>query len=108
MVTVNANMDLKTNECLDTGLLNDVLIDLSESNLGITFIAREEEDFPNEAWISNGKTYMQVVLPYQEVLEAENANLIAYQQLYKQLDMADWLDTENIKTKLQHKISELN
>jgi len=51
---------------------------------------------------------MQVVLPYREVLEAENANLIAYQQLYKQLDMADWLDTENIKIKLQHKVSELN
>ncbi|MEM9884355.1 MAG: hypothetical protein AAF849_00565 [Bacteroidota bacterium] len=107
MVIVNANMDLKTNACLDTGKLNDALIDLSESNLGITFVAREE-DFPNEAWISNGKTYMQVVLPYQEVLDADDANLVAFRQLYKQLDIADWLDTESMKLKLQHKIAELN
>lgn len=107
MVVVNANVDVRSGQCIDTGWLNMNLCDLSEERLGITFVIRQQE-FINESWMSNGKTYMQVVLPYDESLEAEDATLIAYQQLYQQLDQVDWLDKELLKNRLAEKMARLN
>ncbi|MEM8524073.1 MAG: hypothetical protein AAGG68_05505 [Bacteroidota bacterium] len=55
-----------------------------------------------------GRSCIRVVLPYEEVLTNQNTDLLIYKQIYQQLDLLDWLDTENIKIKLQHKIAELN
>ena len=109
MVSVNANLDLKTIEVIDTGRMNEDLADLCEEELGITFIARDSE-FYKEAWYNEekGKTYIRVVLPYEEVLNTQNIDRLAYQHLYQQLDQLTWMDFEAMKNKLTTIIARIN
>ncbi len=106
MVSVNANLDLKSFEVLKTGRLNEALADLCDADLGITFVARDRM-FLNEAWQSEGKTFMRVVLPYEEVLTTNDIDLLAFKHLYIHLDRLDWLEKEKMKVKLQKKITQL-
>jgi hypothetical protein len=104
MVHVNANLELSTYEMLKTGHLIEDLEDLTEDSLYITFIARERP-FDNEIRQENGETFMTVVLPYEEVLETRNFDLLAYTYLDKQLDQLHWMDVENMREKLRKKMA---
>ncbi|MEZ5039991.1 MAG: hypothetical protein R2828_08865 [Saprospiraceae bacterium] len=108
MVSINANLDLKTNEVVETGRLNEKFADLclEEETLGITLVARDRP-FADKMWKYNGKIYWQVVLPYDEVLSTENIDLLIAQKLYEQADKLTWLDTESIKQKLELKMMEM-
>ena len=108
MVSINANLDLKTWKVLDTGRMNEDLADLCDQEFGVTFVARDTE-FYNEAWRDKktGKTYIRVVLPYEEVLRTDHIDLLAYQRLYEELDKVTWLDREKMKKKLMEIISGL-
>lgn len=108
MVVVNANLDLKTFEVLDTGRMNDDLANLCDEELGITFFARDSE-FYNEAWKNKrtGKSFIRVVLPYEEVLSTNNIDLLAYKHLDQHLDKLKWLDHEAMKKKLGKIIARL-
>jgi hypothetical protein len=108
MVTATANLDLLTYKILDAPRLNESLSDLSDEELGIIFVARDRE-FVNEAWkADNDKTYICVVLPYEEVLTTDNIDLLAYRHLYKQLELIEWMDIEPMKKWLETKMAELN
>ena len=102
MVTINANLDLKTYEILDTARLNETLADLTDEDLGITFVVREEE-FHNEVWQDEGKSYMRVVLPYDEVLDTVNLNALIFQYLYQELEKLEWLNVQALQHDLKEK-----
>ena len=108
MVSVNANLDLSTYEVFKKGRMVEDLIDLCDQPFGITFVARDTE-FYNEAWRNKktGKTYMRVVLPYEEVLHTDNIDLLAYHRLYEELDKVTWMDKETMKKKVKEIISRL-
>ena len=96
MVQINANMDMKTHGIIRTGRLNDHLYDLFDDPLYITFVARKEFFF-KEAWQEDGDTFLRVVLPYEEVLNTDNIDLLIMQELYEQLDLIRWFGAEKIK-----------
>lgn len=106
MVHINANLDLKTNEVVETGRLNESLSGLCEEKLYITFVARDRP-FHDKAWKKNGAIHMQVVLPYDEVLSTENIDLLIAQKLYEQADKLTWLNVDSIKQKLELKMMEM-
>lgn len=106
MVKVNANLDLKTFRILDTGRMNDDLWDLCQEDLGVTFVARDTF-FPNEVIFEEGKIYLRIVLPYEEVLKTSNIDLLAYRYLYNRLDDTDLIEKDSIKAKLLAKIERL-
>jgi hypothetical protein len=106
MISVTSNVDQSTLRLIDTGFMNKDLSDICDEKLGIIFVARDRFFF-NEAWRSKGKTYMRVVLPYEEVLHSKNVELLAYQHLYELLDQVNWMDKESIKAKLLEKIRRL-
>lgn len=108
MVSVTANLDLLTYEVYKTGNLVEDLYDLHDQPFGIIFVARDTE-FYNEAWRNRrtGKTFMQVVLPYEEVLHTDNFDLLAYRRLYEELDKVTWLDKEAMKERVKSMIMRL-
>lgn len=107
MVHINANLDLQTNEVIKTDRLFETFYDLNEEEeVRITFVARDRK-FLNEAWQEEGETFMRVVLPYREVLSANNIDLLVAEELYKQLDKLKWLDVERMKRRLEGKISKM-
>lgn len=103
MVYVNANLDLNTSKIIQTGRLNESLHDLCQESLYVTFVAREKH-FIDEAWSEEGEIFMRVVLPYEQVLNTNNVDLLAYKELYKHLDKLLWLDVDMLKKKLESKI----
>lgn len=38
----------------------------------VTFVAREPDDFEFDTWNKNGKIYLTIPLPYEEILTLEN------------------------------------
>ncbi len=102
MVKINANLDLKTNEVVKTGRLNDLLSDLSEEELGITVVARDGF-FINAAWQDGNKSYLRLVLPYEEVLSSKNVDLFIAKALYFHLDKLQWMDFVKMKKRLEDK-----
>lgn len=106
MVHVNANLDLNTSKIIQTGRLNESLHDLCQESLYVTFVARDKH-FIDEVWSEEGETFMRVVLPYAEVLSAENIDLLVAEELYKQLDKLQWLDVEAMKKRLEVKIANM-
>lgn len=106
MVHINANPDLNTSKIIRTGRLNESLHDLCEEPLYITFVARNRE-FDDAVWKEEEETFMRVVLPYEEVLKADNIDLLITEVLFRRIDEVTWLNTELIKQKLQFKITSM-
>ncbi len=106
MVHVNANLDLKTFEVIDTGRLNETLEDLSDDLLYITFIARDR-DFYNKIKKYGEETHLWVVLPYEEVLSTNNIDLLALKHLFNQIELLGLSQQDSIKAKLLAKIERL-
>ncbi|MEN0047393.1 MAG: hypothetical protein AAF806_10075 [Bacteroidota bacterium] len=107
MVYINANLDLKSHSLINTTRLNEDLADLSESSLYITLVARDIP-FLQEAWKREERSYIRVVLPYEEILADQDTDRLIYQQLFQQLDLLDWLDTAVLKNRLAEKMARLN
>lgn len=106
MVHVNANLDLQTYEVFMKGQLTEDLVNLSDEDLYITFVARDRK-FISEAQKNEKDTFMRVVLPYEEVLSTNNIDLLAYRHLYQHLEKLTWMDHEKMKHKLKKIITRL-
>ena len=106
MVYINANLDQNTNKILRTGYLTETLGDLCEETLYVTFVARKK-NFIDAAWREENDHFIRVVLPYQEVLQTENINLLASRRLFQQLPLLNWLEVEMIKKRLQAKMAQM-
>lgn len=104
MVRINANLDLKTADIIDTGRLNQTLEDLSDDVLFITFVARDVSFF-NGARRFKNKTHMHVVLPYEEVSATDNIELLALDYLDQNLNQLRWMDIESMRIKLKAKMA---
>ena len=76
--------------------LNDLLWNLWEDPLYITFIARKEE-FQNRAFRRKGKSYLRVVVPYDEVLKNEDNLPLLLHYLAKNVDRLKWLNHSSLK-----------
>jgi len=86
MVYINANLDQASKEVINTELLIEVLGPLlNEQNLYITFIARDEP-FEDKTWQEGDDHFLQLVLPYREILTAPSPNFLAIEYLLNELD----------------------
>ncbi len=93
-------MDLKTFPKISTQELNDLLRDLIQETLYITFYARKEK-FKPRASRGRGRSYLRVVVPYEEVLKNEDNVPLLLEHLAKNVYRLKWLDHVSLKKEVE-------
>ena len=107
MIYVNANVDTKSFELLDTAALDDMLSDLyPEATLYVTFVARELE-MESAIWQEQEDTFVRVVLPYETILETENLPLVCVEYLLEVLQGQELMDLSELQLRLEKLIEKL-
>ncbi|MEL6927090.1 MAG: hypothetical protein AAFN93_07130 [Bacteroidota bacterium] len=108
MIYVNANVDTKSFELLDTAALDDMLSDLyPESNLYVTFVARNLE-IESAVWQEQEDTFIRVVLPYETTMQANNLSLLCIELLLAVLQRQEVIITVELEAQLEKLIGEHN
>jgi len=84
MITFNGNFDVASHLRIDLVWINDLLKDLTSCNLYVTLVARAEK---SQTSVRKYKSdiFLWLVLPYAEILAAEDAKAIVIHTLLNEL-----------------------
>ena len=84
MITFNGNFDVASHLRIDLVWINDLLKDLTSCNLYVTLVARAEK---SQTSVRKYKSdiFLWLVLPYAEILAAEDAKPIIINTLLEEL-----------------------
>jgi len=84
MITFNGNFDVASHLRIDLVWINDLLKDLTSCNLYVTLVARAEK---SQTSVRKYKSdiFLWLVLPYAEILAAEDAKAIVIDTLLNEL-----------------------
>lgn len=84
MTTINGNFDLTSHPKIDLVWINDLLKDLTRCNLYVTLVARAEKSQTNVRKYKSD-IFLWLVLPYAEILAAEDTKAIIIDTLLHEL-----------------------
>lgn len=84
MILVNGNVDVKTHPKINPAWLMNLIGDLSPVNLYISLVARNE-DIKTLVRKTKDGIFLRLVLPYEEVIVAEDTKTIVIDTLLKEL-----------------------
>lgn len=84
MISINGNVDTLSYPKIDFVWINDLLKDLTSSELYITLVGRKE-DSKTRVRKYKDAIYLWLVLPYEDLLAAEDTKSIVIDTLLKEL-----------------------
>jgi hypothetical protein len=99
MITVNGNFDVASYAKVDLVWVNDLLKDLTDSKLYITLVGRKE-DTKTRVRKHKDEIFLWLVLPYQDLLAAEDPKTIVIGTLLKELfrlERYEFVDVEKLR-----------
>jgi hypothetical protein len=88
MITVNGNFDVASHSKINLASINELLKDLSNCNLYITLVARAEKSQTNVRKYKQD-IFLWLVLPYADILAAEDTKAIIIDTLLQELHRLD-------------------
>jgi hypothetical protein len=84
MITINGNFDVASHSKINLASINELLKDLTNCNLYITLVARAENSQTNVRKYKQD-IFLWLVLPYGEILAAEDTKAIIIDTLLHEL-----------------------
>lgn len=100
MISINGNVDTFSYPKIDFVWINDLLKDLTDSKLYITLVGRKE-DTKTRARKYKDEIFFWLVLPYEDLLAAEDTKSIVIDTLLKELHRleryGEMLDVEALR-----------
>jgi len=84
MILANGNVDEKSYAKVDAAWLMELIGDLTTSNLYISLVARDE-DIKSLVRKTKDGIFLRLILPYQDILAAEDAKAIIINTLLEEL-----------------------
>ncbi|WP_421799994.1 hypothetical protein [Haliscomenobacter sp.] len=84
MISINGNVDMLSYPKIDFVWINDLLKDLTDSKLYITLVGRKE-DTKTRVRKYKDAIYLWLVLPYQDILAADDTKPIIINTLLEEL-----------------------
>ena len=108
MIHINANVDQRTGDLIDTGFLHGLLHELyPEAELRIVFVARDL-DLESEVWQEDEDMFIRVVLPYEQIQQVESVAPFIIEHLITQLKKQQLFDSSELQLRLEELINLLN
>ena len=100
MIYINSNVDRYSYPKMETYEVEKLITNYVDEPLYITFYARKEEFKP---WVSRKgeKSYLRVILPYEEVLENEDNVPLLLTHLARNVERLKWLDHAALKRRIE-------
>lgn len=105
MISINGNVDTFSYPKIDFVWINDLLKDLTVSKLYITLVGRKE-DSKTRVRKYQDAIYLWLVLPYENLLAAEDTKTIVIETLLKELhrlERYDLVDVEALRKGIQER-----
>lgn len=105
MISVNGNVDVKTHPKVNPAWLMNLIGDLSPVNLYISLVARNE-DIKTLVRKTKDGIFLRLVLPYEDVLAAEDTKFIVIDTLLKELhrlERYEEVDVKALRTGIQER-----
>lgn len=96
MVSINGNVDTLSYPKIDFVWINDLLKDLTDSKLYITLVGRKE-DSKTRVKKYKDAIYLWLVLPYEDVLAAEDTKAIVIDTLLQELHRLERYEEVDVK-----------
>jgi hypothetical protein len=104
MITINGNFDVASHQKIDLVWINDLLKDLTNCSLYITLVARTEKSLTSVRKYKSD-IFLWLVLPYAEILAAEDTKAIIIDtllnELYRLERYKELLDVAVLKQEIQ-------
>ncbi len=104
MITINGNFDVASHPKINLVWINALLKDLTSCNLYITLVARAENTQTNVRKYKSD-IFLWLVLPYADILAAENTKAIIIDTLLQELHRLerykDLLDVAALKKEIE-------
>lgn len=105
MVSINGNVDTLSYPKIDFVWINDLLKDLTDSKLYITLVGRKE-DSKTRVRKYKDAIYLWLVLPYEDLLAAEDSKAIVIDTLLQELhrlERYEEVDVEALRKGIQER-----
>lgn len=105
MISINGNVDTLSYPKIDFVWINDLLKDLTDSELYITLVGRKE-DSKTRVRKYKDAIYLWLVLPYEDLLAAEDAKSIVIDTLLNELHRLEryaLVDIEQLRKGIQER-----
>jgi len=96
MISVNGNVDVKTHPKVNPAWLMNLIGDLSPVNLYISLVARNE-DIKTLVRKTKDGIFLRLVLPYEDVLAAEDTKAIVIETLLQELHRLERYEEVDVK-----------
>lgn len=96
MISINGNVDTLSYPKIDFAWINDLLKDLTGSKLYITLVGRKE-DSKTRVRKYKDAIYLWLVLPYEDVLAAEDTKVIVIDTLLQELHRLERYEEVDVK-----------
>ncbi len=105
MISINGNVDTLSYPKVDFVWINDLLKDLTDSKLYITLVGRKEETKTRVRKYKD-EIFLWLVLPYEDLLAAEDTKSIVIDTLLKELyrlERYEFVDVEKLRKAIRER-----